>query len=367
MTLNYFFTPGPSQLYPSVSKHIETALFENVPSISHRSKAFQKIYQETDESLKQLVGIPPDFAILFTSSATEIWQLILLNCITQNSFHFVNGAFSQRFFDFAKVLKKEAKHFQVEKGEGFELDKVENYIESNIEHMAFTHNETSTGVTTPEHFIHQVAEKYPNAIHTVDMVSSVPYPKLNYNLVDSAYFSVQKAFGLPAGLGVWIVNKRCLEIAEKMEKEGRLTGTYHRLTNLWKSYEKYQTPATPNMLTIYLLGKVVQDMLTVGVEKIREQTEQKAQILYQFLEASSIFQPFVTNEEFRSPTVIVANSQSPTSEINQHLLQKGMVVGDGYKELKGKQIRIANFPAFTLAQVEELIQNLKTFEPNLNS
>lgn len=370
MTPNLFFTPGPAQLYPSVSQHIENALFKNVPSISHRSKAFQKIYQETDENLKQLLGIPSDFAVLFTSSATEIWQLILLNCVSKSSFHFVNGAFSQRFYDFSNLLQKGTTTYQVEKGEGFQIERAEELIvqsNTDLEHIAFTHNETSTGVLTSENFIHQIAKKYPNQIHTVDMVSSVPYPQLDYRLIDSGYFSVQKAFGLPAGLGVWIVSKKCLEIAKSIEKEGNLTGTYHRLTNLWKSYEKYQTPATPNMLAIYLLGKVAEDMLTIGAEKLREQTNQKAKLLYQFLEESTIFQAFIADEKFRSPTVIVANTQIPTSEINEFLAQKGMIVGDGYKEYKGKQIRIANFPAFTIAQVENLIQNLKTIEANLNS
>ena len=54
----------------------------------------------------------------------------------------------------------------------------------------------------------------------VDAVSSLPYPDFDYTILDSVFFSVQKGFGLPAGLGVWMVNDRCIAKAEQLLSRG---------------------------------------------------------------------------------------------------------------------------------------------------
>ena len=55
-----YFTPGPSQLYYSVEKHIESALKEDIMSMSHRSESFKSLYSETINNLRALLEIPPD-------------------------------------------------------------------------------------------------------------------------------------------------------------------------------------------------------------------------------------------------------------------------------------------------------------------
>ena len=109
----------------------------------------------------------------------------------------------------------------------------------------------------PYHFINSFKDKYPDALVVVDAVSSLPYPSFDFNKIDSVFFSVQKGFGLPAGLGVWIVNEKCLAKADKISKAGGSIGTYHSLPTLLANERKNQTPETPNVLSIYLLNKVV--------------------------------------------------------------------------------------------------------------
>jgi len=108
-----FFTPGPSQLYPTVEKHLAKGLSENLYSISHRSKLFQQIYLETTSNLKKLLKIPENYSIFFVSSGTECMERIVENCVEKYSFHFVNGAFSQRFYETAVELKKQALEYKV--------------------------------------------------------------------------------------------------------------------------------------------------------------------------------------------------------------------------------------------------------------
>lgn len=363
MSLKTFFTPGPAAMYPTISNHVQQAFANQIPSLSHRSKAFEAIYQQTYENIRTIFQLPDNYAMLFTGSATEIWERLLQNCVAQESFHLVNGAFSRRFYDFAQLLGKTAHLHEVAFGEGFDI--AELTIPETCEMICVTHNETSSGVSMPATDICILKEQHPDKLLVVDMVSSAPIPQLNFDKIDAAYFSVQKAFGLPAGLGVWLVNRHCLEKAQSLEAQGQITGTYHRLTNLWKSFDKFQTPPTPNVLGIYLLSQVTTDMLNKGMDQIRRETEVKAKILYSAFANREVFQGFevfVKNPEHRSEVVVVINTPQSAKELIAATEKHGIVLGSGYSQYKDKQIRIANFPAVEVADVERLVDVLSRIQ-----
>jgi len=354
--MQVFFTPGPAQLYPTFETHLQQAIREQVSSISHRSKQFRSIYQFAVEQLRELLGIPTDRAILFTGSATEIWERIIQNCVENESAHLVNGSFSKRFYEFSVEIGKKAQKIEVPFGQGFDVS--QHTISPTAELICLTHNETSSGVSMPVADIHYFRKTHPGKIIAVDMVSSAPYPDLDWQLVDTAFFSVQKAFGLPAGLGVWIVNETCRQKAEQLKQCGFYIGTHHSLPSLWKSYQNYETPATPNVLGIYLLGKVAEDMNRKGIATIRQETEEKAGLLYHFLETNDQYSIAVKNPAHRSQTVIVADTQKPLEKIAV-LKDQGLTIGSGYGSYKEKQVRIANFPATSLEQIGQLIQAMR--------
>lgn len=347
-----YFTPGPAALYPTVEAHLQQALRDNIPSISHRSSQFRAIYQSAYEGLRELLDLPTDMGVFFVGSATEVWERVLQNCVEQASFHLVNGAFSRKFYEFAGFLQKQAHKQETDFGKGFIAGEL--HVPQGIEMIAFTQNETSSGVATSVETIHDTKDAHPDSLIVVDAVSSAPYPIFDFAKVDSLFFSVQKAFGLPAGLGVWIANERCLAKAQTLESKGINTGAHHKLTNLWQFFKKFETPATPNVLSIYLLDKVVQDMLAYGKDKLRDETDLKAIMLYDFLRESELFDVFVENPEHQSNTVIVANTRQPASPILKTLEEKGFIIGSGYDKSR-EQIRIANFPATSVEQVEMLI------------
>lgn len=350
------FTPGPSQLYFTVEGHAKLAFREGIPSLSHRSKEFEKIYQETTEGLRELLNVPKEFHILFTGSATEIWERIIQNLVEEESFHFVNGSFSKRFYEIAKQLNKRPGAIEAEPGKGFEAG-VRIPVTSEL--VALTHNETSTGVTLPLSAIASVREQHRDALIVVDAVSSLPYAAFDYTQVDSVFFSVQKGFGLPAGLGVWMVNDRCLAKADKLLSKGLSIGSYHNLPSLYSHARKYQTPETPNVLAIYLLSKVVQDMIRYGIGRIRKETEYKATLLYQLLGKHQAMKPFVTDPLLQSRTVIVAETGDLTPAVTVALNGKGMHPGDGYGSFKKSQLRFANFPTHSREHFELLVDTLE--------
>jgi len=348
------FTPGPSQLYFTTEDHVRGALRENIGSLTHRSKEFETIFRQATGGLRELLSIPEHFHIFFAGSATEIWERSIQNLVKNQSFHFVNGAFSNRYHEIATQLNKTATKVEVAKGDGFN----ESKIPSNTELIAVTHNETSTGVSLPLEFIHGLKDKNKDSLVIVDAVSSLPYPQFDYTKIDSLFFSVQKGFGLPAGLGVWVVNDRCISKAEMLRSKGFPIGTYHSLPTYLANGKKNQTPETPNVLAIYLLAKVVNDMLTKGIGAIRKETEYKAAILYQALMSNKLIKPFVIDPKFQSKTVIVADCGEHTQRITQLLQSKGLFPGEGYGELKKSQLRFANFPTHSKEQYELLVDVL---------
>lgn len=350
------FTPGPSQLYFTVEDHMRQAFREGIPSLSHRTKTFEGIYIHTIGGMRQILGIPDYFHIVFTSSATEIWERIIQNLVEEKSHHFVNGAFSKRFYEIALQLNRKSIKTEVPEGEGFKS--TEN---QPTELIALTHNETSTGVMLPLDFIHSFRESQPESLITVDAVSSLPYPVFDFTKIDSLYFSVQKGFGLPAGLGVWILNDACVAKAEQILSKGISIGSYHRIPSLVSHAIKNQTPETPNVLGIYLLGNVIEDMLRRGVDMIRKETEYKAAILYHALQQHQWINPFVQEKAFQSKTVIVADTGSHTEKIKSFLEARGLSPGDGYGKAKASQLRFANFPAHSKEQFELLVDTLAKY------
>lgn len=336
---------------------MKQAFRDGIPSLSHRSKKFESIFAHTVNGLRELLNIPTNYHLYFTGSATEIWERVAQNLVDESSFHLVNGSFSKRFFEISDQLGKKALKTEVALGEGFPTALT---VPTTADLIAVTHNETSTGVSLPLDFIYDFKKKSPDALLVVDAVSSLPYPDFDYNKVDSVFFSVQKGFGLPAGLGVWIVNDKCLAKADQLLSKGKSIGSYHNLPSLHAHAIKNQTPETPNVLGIYLLGQVVADMVRHTVHKIRKETEYKSILLYNTLNKHSLLKPFVKDEKFQSRTVIVADCGEHTEKVTKLLLENGMHPGDGYGASKKTQLRFANFPTHAKEHFELLVDTLNS-------
>jgi len=348
-----FFTVGPSQLYPTVPKHMKIALQDDIFSLSHRSKTFSDIYKSTAANLRKLLNIPLTHHIFFTSSALEGMERTIQNTVHKNSFHFVNGSFSREFWQIAVGLKKNAQKIEASNGEGYDFTSLT--IPKNTELICIVQNETSTGIGVPMHFIYELKKKYPSALIAMDVVSSIPYTTIDFSKIDIVLFSVQKGFGLPAGLGVLIVNDKAIKKAELLEKKNISIGSYHTFPKFLEFEQKFQTRETPNVGAIYLLGRVADDMLTVGINEIRKQTEQKAALLYDFFENHARYKPYV-QESFRSKTTIVIAVNGESEKIVSKLSEKGFIVAQGYGKRKDEHIRIANFPSHSLTQVKKLLR-----------
>jgi phosphoserine aminotransferase len=353
-----YFTPGPSQLYPTVKKHIQTALKEDICSISHRSKKYIQIQKGVFDKLRQVYNIPEDYTMFVGGSGTYFMEKVIQNCVKENSFHFVNGSFSRRFYEISRDLQKNAKQVKFKLGQGIDIKKADTEELKKAEFVAFTACETSTGAHFVQDDIYKISQSYPQAIHIVDTVSASPMYDLNFKLVDGMIFSSQKGFGLPAGLGILICSPKAIQKSYILKDLGYNTGSYHSFPLVVKKAKEYQTLETPNVLAMYLLDKVLQDMLDYGIDRMREDVDYKYQILKDFFENHPDFSFYIKEENYRSKTVVVISCKNPT-EVQERIAKYGFILGGGYGEDKDTQFRIANFPAISIKNMQDLITAFK--------
>jgi phosphoserine aminotransferase len=278
-------------------------------------------------------------------------ERIIENCAEKHSFHFVNGEFSKRFFATAQELKKYPQKIEINPIEEFDFDKG---MPADTELICFTQNETSTGACVSMERICKVKKENPEKLMAVDIVSSVPYVNVDYSLVDCAFFSVQKGFGMPSGLGVIVANEKTIEKSKSLAKKNLSIGSYHSFISLADSAKKSQTPETPNVLGIFLLGKIAEELNEKGISHIRKETEEKADAIYNFFDNHDSYRPFVKNKNIRSKTVIAINADDSQKTIKR-LAEHNFIVGAGYKDYRDRQIRIANFPMHRLKDVENML------------
>ncbi len=351
-----YFTCGPTELYPDIGRWLQEAIDQKLFSITHRGKEYENIFSGCVTELKALMNIPETHSIFFMSGATECMERIIENLVEEKSAHFVNGAFAERFYTTAKELKKEPYLLSADWGKGNDLS-VD--ISKDTELICITQNETSTGALSPMEEIYALKDRYPDKMMAIDIVTSSPYVKIDFKKIDIAFFSVQKGFGMPAGLGVLIINNKCFEKTLEMKEMNFNIGTYNNFLNAYKYYTLNQNTITPNVPGIYLLWKVCEHLNGIGIEKIRKETEEKASLYYSELKNVNGIEFFVQEEKYRSKTIIVLNVGEKQKAIKEKLISEGYIVSSGYGKFKDTQIRIANFPMHGVEDCKKIIEILK--------
>lgn len=333
------FRPGPSQLYPGVASAIAESIELGVGSWSHRGQEFHDCYAGAESALRKLLKLPDDWTMLLFSSATEVMERLVQCCSRKKTAHLVSGAFSKRFYDISTWLGRDATRVEWPSQEP---------PTGEQELLCLTQCETSRGHWLSKETVEAWRAAHPDALIAIDMVSSLPLQPLGWQLIDSAFFSVQKGFGLPPGMGVGFFSNRAIERAR-----GTLeSGSYHQLARMSERAQKHETIETPNTLSIFLLGRVAEAMYELGMDKIEAATMRKAKKLYAAAEAISGIKA-----HGNSQTVLVADVKAGTGLAwVEKLAMHGFAIGPGYGPYKHDQIRIANFPAHQEDDVERLIE-----------
>jgi phosphoserine aminotransferase len=345
----YTFNPGPSAVYPAVRQYLTDAFDEGWLSAPHRGERFTGLVRQTVTDLRAKLNIPQDYTVFFLSSATECWEVLTQSLTPTKSFHLYNGAFGEKWLDYARALRPASS------GQSFGIDELPDVhtlpFGDDTDLVCLTQNETSNATQLRDGFILNVFNRLGNALLAIDATSSLGGIQLKYIKADIWFASVQKAFGLPAGLAVMVLSPRAVARFRHLNERAH----YNSLTAQYEKMLNWQTNYTPNVLGIYLLSRVLQDR--APIKAVHQHLQDRATKLYDFFENATQLSPLVQNPETRSTTVV--GLQGPPAlidEVKRSALAQGLQLGNGYGTWKANTLRIANFPAIPDAAYEKLVQ-----------
>ena len=352
----YNFSAGPATMPEPVLEEIRDEMMNYrgsgmcVMEMSHRSKVFQQIIDEAEQDLRDLMGIPDNYKVLFIQGgATLQFAMIPMNLMKNGVACYVEtGAWSKKaiaeakkFGDVRVVASSKDRNY------AYIPDCSDLDIPDNADYVYICENETIHGVTW---------QTLPNTKGHVlvsdqsSMFLSKPCNVSNYGMI---YAGVQKNVG-PAGMVVAIIREDLIrdDLGDKLPV-----------------YMNYKTHAdadslynTPNCWAIYCCGKVFKYLKSIGgLEAMDKLNREKAQILYDFLDSSKMFKGTV-DKECRSLMNVPFVTES--AELDAKVVAATKAAG--YDNLKGHKsvggLRASIYNAMPREGVEALVEFLKQYE-----
>lgn len=346
----YTFNPGPSAVYPQVRQYLQDAFDEGWLSAPHRGERFTTLLRQTVTDLKTRLNVPQDYTVFLMGSATECWEVLTQSLTPTKSLHIYNGAFGEKWFEYAKALRPASSAVTFGLDELPDISKLP--LDAQTDLVCITQNETSNATQLRDGFILNLFNRLPgNALLAVDATSSLAGIQLKYIKADIWYGSVQKCFGLPAGLSVMLLSPRAVERFRKINERAH----YNSLVHQYEKMLNYQTNYTPNVLGIYLLSRMLQER--APIKAVHQHLTERAAKLYDYFDQATQLTPLVMNPETRSTTVIgLQGAPALIDEVKRRALAQGLQLGNGYGSWKSGSLRIANFPAIPDEAFEQLVQ-----------
>ena len=356
----YNFSAGPAMMPEPVLEEIAAEMMNYrgsgmcVMEMSHRSKVFQQIRDEAEADLRKLMGIPDNYKVLFIQGGGTVqFAMVAMNLMKNGLACYVEtGAWSKKAI-------AEAKKYGEVKIVASSADKNFSYIPDcsdldipdNADYVYICENETINGTT---YFNLPDTKGKVLVSDQSSMFLSRPCDVEKYGLI---WGGVQKNVG-PAGMAVVIIREDLIR---------------DDLPKFVPTYMSYKTHAdndslynTPNCWAIYCCGKVFKYLLeNGGLEAMNKRNEEKAKILYDFLDQSKLFTgavekkdrslmnvPFVTPSKDQDADVVAASKAAGFDNLK------------GHKSVGGLRASIYN--AMPKEGVEALVEFLKKYEQEHN-
>ena len=350
------FSAGPAMMPEPVLEEIRDEMMNYrgsgmcVMEMSHRSKVFQQIIDEAEADLRDLMNIPDNYKVLFIQGgATLQFAAIPWNLMKNGKAVYVEtGAWSKKAIAEAKkygevIVAASSK----DKNYSYIPDCSDLDIPEDTDYVYICENETIHGVTW---------NKLPNTKGHVlvsdqsSMFLSKPCNVSDYGMI---YAGVQKNVG-PAGMVVVIIREDL--IREDIDPKMPVYMSYKTHADNGSMYN------TPNCWAIYCCGKVFKYLRSIGgLEEMQRRNEEKAKVLYDFLDSSRLFKgtvvpadrslmnvPFSTGDKDTDAAVVAATKEA------------------GFDNLKGHRsvggLRASIYNAMPKEGVEALVAFLRDFE-----
>ncbi|MBK6263644.1 aminotransferase class V-fold PLP-dependent enzyme [Marivirga sp. S37H4] len=339
------FYPGPSKLYPEIGTYLQEAFQSGILEMNHRSEAFMELYASTKNLLKEKLNIPEDYEIVLVSSATECWEIISQSFVEKASVHLFNGAFGEKWFDYAKKIHSASSAVCFE---AHELPVMQEMPKAEL--LALTHNETSNGTALPDSFQVQLRKEFSHSLIAYDATSSMAGYNLQWKNGDIWFASVQKCFGLPPGLAIMVVSPEAVDRAAFI-KDDRY---YNSFNYILGNARKNQTHHTPNISNIYLLKSTLRQR--ADIENIHQDLMERKLHFFEEMKQFPQLQNYILSSDQQSDTVFCLRAEEPAIvKLKNATKENGILLGNGYGSLKNTTFRIANFPALLQADFDRLL------------
>jgi len=350
------FAAGPAVLPEEVLQEAAAEMMDykgtgmSVMEMSHRSKPFQQIIDEAEADIRELMNIPDNYKVLFLQGgASQQFAMIPMNLMkNKKAGYIVTGQWAKKAYQEAKIF-----------GEAVELassaDKTFSYI-PDCSDLAITDDMDYVYICENNTIYGTKYKTLPNTkgkTLVADVSScflSEPVDVSKYGII---YGGVQKNVG-PAGVVIVIIR-------EDLITEDTLPGTPTML--------KYKIHAdngslynTPPAYGIYICGKVFKWLKKMGgLTVMQERNQQKAKILYDFLDQSKLFTGTVVKEDRSLMNVPFVTGNE---ELDAKFVKEAKAAG--FESLKGHRtvggMRASIYNAMPLEGVEKLVEFMRNFE-----
>jgi len=313
----------------------------NLMGTSHRQPPVKNLVGSIREGLMELFGLRAGWEILLgNGGATTFWDAATFGLIRDRSQHAVFGEFSSKFAEAAAA----APHLgqpEVTKCEPGSHPTI-TATADDIDTVALTHNETSTGVSM------HLCRPDGGALVVVDATSAAGGLPWVPDEVDAYYFSPQKCFAGDGGLWLAACSPAALERIREIGASDRWRPASLDLAIALENSVANQTYNTPALGTLILLDEQIKWMLdNGGLDWCVERTRSSAATLYSWADASAFATPFVSVAAERSAvvgTIDLADSV-PALAVNAALRANHIVDTESYRKLGRNQLRVGMFPA----------------------
>jgi phosphoserine aminotransferase len=356
MTRVFNFSPGPATLPESVLRQAADEMVDwhgsgmSVMEMSHRGKEFMAIHAETESNLRELMGIPANYKVLFMQGgAIGENAIVPMNLIGRTGMaDYVNTG------EWSKKSLKEARNYGtvsiVASGEASNFTAIprqsEWKLQANASYVHICSNETIGGVEyhwTPE------TGAVPLVADMSSNILSRPVDVAKYGLI---YAGAQKNMG-PSGLTVVIVRDDLVGHALP------ITPSVFNYKTQADADSMYNTPPT---YAIYIAGLVLKYVKERGgLPAMEEHNRAKAKVLYDYLDQSSFFSNPVAREDRSLMNVpFKLKNESLDDAFLKGAQERGMIQLKGHRAVGGMRASIYN--AMPIEGVRALVQYMKEFE-----
>ena len=356
MSRVYNFSAGPAVLPEEVLKEAQEEMLDyrgcgmSVMEMSHRSKVFQNIIDEAEADLRDLMGIPSNYKVLFLQGGASLqFSMIPMNLMKNGvADYIVTGQWAKKAYAEAQKYGKANKIASSEdKTFSYIPDCSDLPISPDADYVYICENNTIYGTKY---------KKLPNTkgkTLVADVSSCFLSEPVNVSDYGIIYGGVQKNIG-PAGMVISIIR-------DDLITDDVLPGT--------PTMMKFKTHAdagslynTPNCYCIYMCGKVFKWLKKMGgLEVMKQRNEEKAKLLYDFLDQSKLFKGTVVPEDRSLMNVpFVTGDKEMDAKFVAAAAEAGFVNLKGHRSVGGMRASIYN--AMPVEGVEKLVEFMTEFE-----